>query len=87
MHCDDSITIMWSLKIFINGFPLPCWRAKNSVLSRYQTSSVARPKMWKGPKEIQMFDFRQITVADTLRSVHINLPQERRTREARKTFE
>jgi len=31
MHCDGSITIMWSLKVFINGFPLPCRRVKINI--------------------------------------------------------
>jgi len=29
MYCDGSITIMWSLNVFINDFPLPCRRANN----------------------------------------------------------
>jgi len=29
MYCDGSITIMWSLNVFIIGFPLPWWRVKN----------------------------------------------------------
>jgi len=29
MYCDGSITIMWSLNIFINDFPLPCQQVKN----------------------------------------------------------
>jgi len=29
MYSDGSITIMWSLNVFINDFPLPCWRVKN----------------------------------------------------------
>jgi len=29
MNCDGSITILWSLNVFINGFPLPCRRVKN----------------------------------------------------------
>jgi len=29
MYCDGSITIMWSLNVFINDFPLPCRRVKN----------------------------------------------------------
>jgi len=28
MYCNGSITIMWSLNIFINDFPLPCRRVK-----------------------------------------------------------
>jgi len=28
MYCGGSITIMWSLNILINGFPLPCRRVK-----------------------------------------------------------
>jgi len=27
--CDGSITIMWSLNLFRNGFPLPCRRVKH----------------------------------------------------------
>jgi len=29
MYSDGSITIMWSLNVFINDFPLRCWRVKN----------------------------------------------------------
>jgi len=29
MYCDASITIMWSLNVSINDFPLPCRRVKN----------------------------------------------------------
>jgi len=29
MYCDGSITFMWSLNVFINGFRLPCLRVKN----------------------------------------------------------
>jgi len=29
MYCDGSITIMWSLKVFINDFPLPRQRVKH----------------------------------------------------------
>jgi len=29
MYCDGSITVMWSLNVFINDFPLPCRRVKN----------------------------------------------------------
>jgi len=29
MYCDGSITIMWSLNLFKNGFPLLCWRVKH----------------------------------------------------------
>jgi len=29
MHCDGSITITWSLNVFINDFPLPCRQVKN----------------------------------------------------------
>jgi len=29
MHCDSSMTMMWSLNVFINDFPLPCRRVKN----------------------------------------------------------
>jgi len=29
MYCDSSTTIMWSLNVFINGFPLPCLQVKN----------------------------------------------------------
>jgi len=33
MYCDGSITIiMWSLNVFINDFPLPCRRAKISLV-------------------------------------------------------
>jgi len=28
MYCDGSITIMWSLNIFINGFPLSYLQVK-----------------------------------------------------------
>jgi len=28
MRFDGSITIMWSLNVFINDFALPCWRVK-----------------------------------------------------------
>jgi len=31
MYCDSSITIMWSLNVFINDFPLPCWRENVSL--------------------------------------------------------
>jgi len=31
MYFDGSITIMWSLNIFINDFPLPCRRVKISL--------------------------------------------------------
>jgi len=27
--CDGVIIIIWSLKVFVNDFPLPCQRAKN----------------------------------------------------------
>jgi len=29
MYCDGSITIMWSLNVFIYDFPLPCRQVKN----------------------------------------------------------
>jgi len=29
MYCDGSITVTWSLKVFINDFPLPCRQVKN----------------------------------------------------------
>jgi len=29
MYCDGSITILWSLNVFINDFPLPCRQVKN----------------------------------------------------------
>jgi len=29
MYCDGSITIIWSLNLFLNGFPLPCQRVKH----------------------------------------------------------
>jgi len=29
MYCDGSITIMSSLNVFINDFPLTCWRVNN----------------------------------------------------------
>jgi len=29
MYSDGSITIMWSLNVFIDDFPLPCLRVKN----------------------------------------------------------
>jgi len=29
MYCDGSITIMWSLSICIDDFPLPCRRVNN----------------------------------------------------------
>jgi len=29
MYCDGSTTVMWSLNVFINDFPLPCRRVKN----------------------------------------------------------
>jgi len=29
MNCDGSITVLWSLDVFINVFPLPCRRVKN----------------------------------------------------------
>jgi len=29
MYCDGSITVMWSLKVFINDFPLPCRQVKD----------------------------------------------------------
>jgi len=28
-YCDGSITVMWSLNVFINDFPLPSCRVKN----------------------------------------------------------
>jgi len=35
MHYDGSITIMWSLNVFINDFPLPLPASKKSVFSRH----------------------------------------------------
>jgi len=32
MHCTGSITIMWSIDIFINDFTLTCRRKKNSFV-------------------------------------------------------
>jgi len=29
MYCDGSITIMWSLNVFISDFPLPYRQVKN----------------------------------------------------------
>jgi len=29
MYCDGSVTVMWSLNVFINDFPSPCCRVKN----------------------------------------------------------
>jgi len=40
MYCDGSITIMWSLKVFINDFPLPCRRVKNQHLQDIKLRSV-----------------------------------------------
>jgi len=31
MNCDGSITVLWSLNVFINGFPSPCRRLKNQT--------------------------------------------------------
>jgi len=31
MYCDGSITIMWSLNVFINDFPLPCRQVKINI--------------------------------------------------------
>jgi len=44
MYCDGSITIMWSLNIFINDFPLICRQVKNQsfqdiIRSVFQLSS------------------------------------------------
>jgi len=43
MHCDGSITIMWSLNVFINDFPLPCRRVKN----QYFQDTRLRPAVHK----------------------------------------
>jgi len=40
MHCDGSITIMWSLNVFINGFTSPCLRVKTNSFVKWSQSDL-----------------------------------------------
>jgi len=54
MHCNGSITIMWSLNVFINDFTLPCLQVKKfcQVIRVCPAHSLkqCRIKVARGPK-------------------------------------